>query len=320
MIAGDVQAEGAEMEKTVLPGMPGVRLDVFLAGAGLEISRSVAQKLIDDGLVDVSGIVRKANYRIRPGETVGVSIPVPEPVKTLPEDIPVEVLYEDSYIVVVNKPAGMVVHPASGNLTGTLVNALMHRCGTLSSIGGELRPGIVHRLDKDTSGVMVVAKEEKAHMALADAFKAHVLAREYVAVATGQFRDNEGTVTVSIGRHVTERKKISPITLNGKPAITHYRVLERFPGVTYIALRLKTGRTHQIRVHMAHIGHPLAGDRVYGGTSVMKVHGMKAGRQMLHARLLGFNHPITGEYMEFTTEPPEDMQRILRFLREKAER
>ncbi|HEX9859849.1 MAG TPA: RluA family pseudouridine synthase [Nitrospirota bacterium] len=306
------------LHRQTLSGIPGVRLDVFLADAGLDISRSQAQRLIDDGLVDVSGAARKANYRLRPGDTVGVVIPAPEPVMALPEDMPVKILYEDEYLVVVDKAAGMVVHPASGNYTGTLVNALLHHCGKLSSIGGELRPGVVHRLDKDTSGVIVLAKDEKAHMALADMFKAHILSREYVAVATGNLRDNEGTVTVSIGRHVTERKKMSPITFSGKEAITHYRVLERFGAATYVALRLKTGRTHQIRVHMAHIGHPLAGDRVYGGTPVAKVLGMKVGRQMLHAGLLGFNHPVTGEYMEFTSEPPEDMQRLLKYLREKA--
>lgn len=318
----NLQCAGHEpgMKHASLPGTPGVRLDVFLADSGLELSRSQAQRLVEEGMVRVSGMPRKSNYRLRPGDVVEVSVPAPEPVKAVPEDIPVEIIYEDEHIVVVNKRAGMVVHPASGNYTGTLVNALLFHCGSLSSLGGELRPGVVHRIDKDTSGVIVLAKDDASHAALAKLFKAHVLSREYVAVALGDLRDDEGTVTVSIGRHVTERKKMSPITLKGRQAITHYSVLERFGAATFIALRLKTGRTHQIRVHMAHIGHPLAGDRVYGGAGATKVLGMKAGRQMLHARLLGFEHPITGEYMEFTAEPPEDMQRLLRFLREKKGR
>lgn len=314
----DGEGRSKGLKGVLLPGIPGVRLDVFLAGAGLGLSRSQARRLLDEELVSVSGKARKANYRLREGDEVSVSIPAPEPVKAVPEDIPVDVIYEDEHVVVVNKRAGMVVHPASGNYTGTLVNALLHRCGRLSSLGGDLRPGVVHRIDKDTSGVIVLARDDVSHAALAKAFKAHVLNREYVAVALGDLRDGEGTVAVSIGRHVTERKKMSPITLKGRQAITHYTVLERFGAATYIALRLKTGRTHQIRVHMAHIGHPLAGDRVYGGSGAARVLGMKVGRQMLHARLLGFEHPVTGRYMEFTAPAPEDMERLLRFLREKS--
>lgn len=310
-----VRMSGPIEEYVFAPKAPGLRLDLCIAGQGLEISRSQAQKLIEDGLVEVSGVARKANYRIRPGETVRMLVPAPGPVKAAAQDIPVAILYEDEYIVVVDKPAGMVVHPASGNLDGTLVNALLHHCGKLSSVGGDMRPGVVHRIDKDTSGVIVLAKDDRAHMKLADAFKAHVLQREYIAVGTGVFRDPEGTVTVAIGRHVTERKKMSPVTFKGRSAITHYKVLEQFDEAAYIALRLKTGRTHQIRVHMAHIGHALAGDRVYGGSAVMKVRGMKVHRQMLHARLLGIDHPVTGEYMEFTSAPPEDMTRLLDYLR-----
>jgi len=311
---------GTGIKHAKLPATPGVRLDVFVADAGLGLSRSQAQRLIEDGLARVGGAPRKANYRLRPGDVVEVQVPEPEPLRAVPEDLPVDIIYEDEHIVVVNKRAGMVVHPAHGNFSGTLVNALLHHCGSLSSLGGDMRPGVVHRIDKDTSGVIVLAKDDASHAALAKAFKAHVLEREYVAVATGDLRDDEGTVTVSIGRHITERKKISPITLRGKEAITHYRVLERFGAATLIALRLKTGRTHQIRVHMAHIGHPLAGDRVYGGASASRVLGMKVERQMLHARLLGIDHPITGEHMEFTAEPPDDMQRLIRFLREKKGR
>ncbi|MBI5190147.1 MAG: RluA family pseudouridine synthase [Nitrospirae bacterium] len=307
---------GNVTEREFVPRATGQRLDLCLAEAGLGLTRSQAQRLIEDGLVKVSGSARKANYKLRPGDVVRAVIPEPEFIAVEAEDIPVEVMYEDDDILVVNKAAGMVVHPAAGNFTGTLVNALMFRCGRLSSTGGEHRPGIVHRLDKDTSGVMVVAKTDRAHTKLANTFKAHTNTREYVAVALGRLRDDEGTVAVSIGRHVSDRKKVSPVTFKGRVAITHYSVLERFADATFIALRLATGRTHQIRVHMAHIGHPLAGDAVYGGGRAGKVMGMKVGRQMLHARLLGFRHPVTGEYMEFAAEPPEDMMRVLEFLRQ----
>jgi len=303
------------------PDAGGQRLDVYLSGAaGLGLTRSRAQRLIDEGLVEVEGRSAKANYRLRPGDVIAVGIPEPEPVKAGPEDIPVEVMYEDDWLVVVDKPAGMVVHPASGNLKGTLVNALLHRCGHLSPVGGDMRPGVVHRLDKDTSGVIVLAKEEAAHHALAGLFKRHEARREYVAVAMGTFREPEGTVVLPIGRHISDRKKMSPVTLRGREAITHYRLLEDLGVASLIALRLKTGRTHQIRVHMAHIGHPLAGDATYGGNAVRKVAGMKVGRQMLHARLLGFTHPVTGEYMEFTSDPPQDMQRLIDYLRRRSAR
>lgn len=304
-------------ERDLLPETTGIRLDLYLAGAVRGLTRTQAQRLIDDGLVQVSGVARKANYRLRAGDVVKVMIPAPEPVKALPEDIPLDVIYEDQDIIVVDKPAGMVVHPAAGNFSGTLVNALLHRYGELSHVGGEYRPGIVHRLDKDTSGVMVVARSDEAHRELARAFKAHENVREYVAIAIGTFKENEGTVAVSIGRHVTDRKKMSPITFKGRTATTHFKVLEFFNGASFVALRLATGRTHQVRVHMAHIGHPLAGDKVYGGASAGKLLGMKVPRQMLHARLLGIKHPRTGEYMEFESAIPQDMQRVLDFLRRK---
>ncbi len=249
---------------------------------------------------------------------MGVVVPEPPPVLAIPEDIPIEVLYEDEDIVVINKPAGMVVHPAAGNFTGTLVNALLHRYGSLSSVGGSLRPGIVHRLDKDTSGVMVAARNDRAYYALASQFKSHENVREYAAIAVGTFKDVEGTVAVAIGRHVTDRKKMSPVTFQGRNALTHYRVLENFNGAAYLKLRLQTGRTHQVRVHMAHIGHPLAGDRVYGGAGAAKLMGMKIPRQMLHAALLGITHPSTGKYMQFEKEVPEDMANVLQFLRTKS--
>ena len=308
----------AQKPVSLLPAVTGMRLDVFLAGSGLGLTRSHARKLIDDGLVVILGRPRKANYRLRPGDVVDVTVPEPEEPQVIPEDIPTDVLYEDDDILVVNKPAGMVVHPAAGNYSGTLVNALLFRYGRLSSVGGQFRPGIVHRLDKDTSGVMVVARNDKAHHELARQFKAHKNIREYEAIAIGTFRDAEGTVAVAIGRHVTDRKKMSPVTFRGKNAVTHYRVIENFVGAAHVRLRLATGRTHQVRVHMAHIGHPLAGDRVYGGSGAGRLLGMHIPRQMLHAALLGITHPSTGEYMQFEKEAPEDMARVLEFLRVKA--
>ena len=303
---------------SLTPAVTGMRLDVFLAGTALGLTRSHARKLIDDGLVIVSGKARKANYRLRPGDIIDVTVPEPEETQALPEDIPIDVLYEDDDLVVVNKPAGMVVHPAAGNFSGTLVNALLFRYGSLSSVGGRFRPGIVHRLDKDTSGVMVVARNDQAHHNLARQFKAHTNIREYEAIAIGTFKDAEGTVAVAIGRHVTDRKKMSPVTFRGKNAMTHYKVIENFAGAARVRLRLATGRTHQVRVHMAHIGHPLAGDRVYGGSGAAKLLGMHISRQMLHAALLGITHPSTGKYMQFEKEAPEDMKKALEFLRMRA--
>jgi len=304
-------------EVEIVPDSFGVRLDVYLADKGLGFTRNRVQGLIDEGLVSVSGVVRKPNYRLRPGDIIRLLVPAPEPAVAMPEDLPVAVLYEDSDLIVINKAVGMVVHPAAGNYSGTLVNALLHHCKDLSGVGGTLRPGVVHRLDKDTSGVMVVAKNDRAHVSLSDQFKAHTNVREYVAVAIGNLKDEEGTVAVSIGRHVTDRKRMSPVTFKGRSAVTHYKVVERLGAATYISLRLATGRTHQIRVHMAFIGHPLAGDRVYGGPSAARLLGMKVPRQMLHARLLGFKHPSTGIYVEFSADLPEDMERLLNFLRDK---
>ncbi|MGA2193272.1 MAG: RluA family pseudouridine synthase [Nitrospirota bacterium] len=305
-----------EREFPVLEGA-GIRLDVFLAGKP-GLTRNQAQRLITEGRVIVSGVKRKANYRLRPGESVKVALPALEPLATLPEDIPLDIIYYDDDVIVVNKPAGIVVHPASGNYSGTLVNGLLNRFGDLSHLGGDFRPGVVHRLDKDTSGVIVFARNDHAHRSLAAQFKAHTNVREYVAVAVGKFKDREGAVSVSIGRHITDRKKMSPVTLKGHSAMTRYRVISQFgPAAAFISLGLTTGRTHQIRVHMAHIGHPLAGDRVYGAAGAGTLLGMKVPRQMLHARLLGFIHPSTGAYAEFESDIPEDMKRLLEFLGRK---
>jgi 23S rRNA pseudouridine1911/1915/1917 synthase len=307
----------AVKELILKPDVTGMRLDIFVAGAKVDLTRSQAQRLIEAGLVLVGGLPRKANYKLRPGDEISLTVPEAEPPKALPQNIPLDILYEDAEVIVINKPPGLVVHPAAGNYDGTLVNALLYHCGKLSSIGGDFRPGIVHRIDKDTSGVIVAAKTDRAYTALAAGFKRHEHSREYLAVVVGNPKDTEATVSVSIGRHITDRKKMSAVTFKGRMATTHYKVLERYGAAALLSLRLATGRTHQIRVHMAHIGLPLAGDRTYGGPNAGKLLGMKVPRQMLHARMLGFRHPATGEYMEFTADIPPDMARLLDFLRNK---
>ena len=290
------------LELTVSAEQAGERLDKFLSESVEELSRSSLTKLIEDGKVTVGEKTVKKNYKVALGDCVTVLIDDPRPVDILPENIPLDVVYEDEHLLVVNKPKGMVVHPAPGNYSGTLVNALMYRCGDgLSGINGELRPGIVHRIDKNTSGLLAVAKSDIAHTGLSEQIKAHSFTREYLAICYGNLKEDERTVDAPIGRHKIDRKKMCVTPLNSKPAVTHISVLERYSGFTYIRCRLETGRTHQIRVHMAYIGHPLAGDDVYGPSKVItSLHG-----QCLHACKLGFIHPVTGEYLEFTAEPPE---------------
>lgn len=299
----------------------GVRLDAFLA-EDPALSRSAAARLIEDGAVLVNGRTERRSYLLREGDVVAVTLPEPVADEALPEDIPLSVVYEDEDIIVIDKPKGMVVHPAPGNLTGTLVNALLHHChGSLSGIGGVERPGIVHRIDKETSGLLVAAKNDAAHRALAAALEVHDVRREYRALVTGGFSTDEGTVDLPIGRHPVDRKRMAVLREGqgrSREAITHYRVLERFGGITYLALELETGRTHQIRVHMSHLSHPLLGDTVYGGgrTPFERRHAALLEGQCLHAAALTLPHPRTGEILRFESPLPEEFARLLTILRD----
>jgi len=292
----------------------GQRLDVFVVERFPELSRSHVQKLIEQGNVLVDGSVRKANYKLRGGEVVQVTVPQAEPISVEPEDIPLDILYEDKDIIVVNKARGMVVHPASGVYTGTLVNALLFHCQDLSGINGEIRPGIVHRLDKDTSGVMVCAKNDTAHLDLAEQIRTKTAHRTYWAIVHGNIKEEAGIIKGDIGRHPTDRKKMAIVRENGKPAVTHFKVLERFGEYTLVECQLETGRTHQIRVHMTSIGHPLVNDPKYGPkkTSPFAING-----QALHSLQLTLTHPVTKEEMTFTAPLPTDMEKILTGLRNK---
>ena len=293
----------------------GQRLDRVLSGREPEISRSYLQKLIRDGGVLVDGKPAKAGAKLSERAKIELLLPEPEEPEILPENLPLDILYEDSDVILINKPKGMVVHPSAGHYTGTLVNGLLYHCkGGLSGINGVLRPGIVHRIDKDTTGVLIACKNDRAHNALAEQLKAHTITRRYQAIVCGNLKEEEGTVDAPIGRHPVERKKMAVVRSGGKRAVTHYRVLERFGSYTYIECRLETGRTHQIRVHMASIGHPLLGDEVYGrGKNPFHLEG-----QTLHAMVLGFVHPSTGEYMEFEAPLPEYFEELLRKLRQGA--
>lgn len=290
----------------------GIRLDAFVSAA-CDISRSLAADIIDQGLVKINGKVAKKSAKLTVGNNVEVQMPDLAEPEALPQDIPLDIVYEDDDLLVVNKPKGMVVHPAPGNPDGTLVNALLFHCkGRLSGINGVLRPGIVHRIDKDTSGLLIVAKNDKAHNALAEQIKEHSFTREYRAVVYGNVKDDTGTVNVPIGRDPKNRQRMAVVYVNSKPAVTHYEVLKRFEGFTFMKFRLETGRTHQIRVHMASIGHPLAGDPVYGPKKVIT----ELCGQCLHAGLIGFVHPTTGEYMEFSSEIPQYFTSYLAKLKE----
>ena len=287
----------------------GRRLDVVVAGRVPALSRSRIAHLAAEGHVRVDGRPRKPAFRVRRGNAVEIAVPPPAPSGVLPEAIPLEIVLEDADLLVVNKPAGLAVHPAPGHPSGTLVNALLSAVRDLAGIGGELRPGIVHRLDKDTSGLLVVAKSDAAHRALAAQFKAHTAQRTYLAVVRGRVRRNEGTITAALGRHPVRRTRIAVVP-KGRHAVTHYTVLERFRDATLLACRLETGRTHQIRVHLAHAGHPLLGDPVYGRARAPEI-----ARQALHAARLEFTHPLTGRRVTCTAPLPDDMARLLARLR-----
>lgn len=290
----------------------GERIDALLARSLPELSRSAAQRLIEEGRVTLDGRPVKKNRKTEPGEEYEVELPEPALPKPVPEDIPLEVVYEDGDLIVVNKPRGLVVHPAPGHPDGTLVNALLYHCGaSLSGVGGQLRPGIVHRIDKDTSGLIIAAKNDFAHLALSAQLADRSLSRVYEAVARGEMREDSGTVDAPIGRSPTDRKRMAVTEKNSRPAVTHWEVLGRYRGYTHIRCRLETGRTHQIRVHMAHIGHPLLGDMVYGNLKKPE-RGLEG--QCLHARELKFIHPRTGERVVLTTQLPGYFVEILSSL------
>lgn len=288
----------------------GARADSFLASA-LSVTRSVVQRWLEQGCVTAdNGRTPTKSERLQAGTVLAVVPPDPIPCEAVPQDIPLDIVYEDADLLVVNKPKGMVVHPAAGNPDGTLVNALLAHCPQgLSGINGVMRPGIVHRIDKDTSGLLIVAKNDAAHQGLAAQIKEHSFSREYEAVIVGHLKQAEGTVEAPIGRHPVHRKKMAVTEKNSKHAVTHYRVLEEFPGYSHVQLRLETGRTHQIRVHMAYLGHPVAGDTVYGAAA----DGLQG--QCLHARHIGFLHPTTGEWLEFTSPLPDYFEAFLQRIR-----
>ena len=289
----------------------GVRLDAFLAAREeLSLTRSALQKLLEDGHVSVNGRPVKKNYRTRPGDEITLELPEPEPLDIQPENIPLDIRYEDEDVIVLNKPKGLVVHPAPGHWSGTLVNGLMYHCGDrLSGINGVLRPGIVHRIDMDTSGLLLVAKNDFAHQALADQLQDHTLSRVYEAVAVGSIREDAGTIDAPIGRHPTDRKRMTVTEQNSRPAVTHFEVIARYRGYTHLRLRLETGRTHQIRVHLAWRNHPVLGDGVYGRGRELGL-----GSQCLHARELRFLHPRTGEPVTVECELPAYFQDVLKKL------
>ena len=295
---------------TILCEEAGLRLDAFLAEAQLGLTRSALQKLMEAGAITVNGSPVRKNYKTRSGDLIEVTPPEPEPLELLPQDIPLDIRYEDEDVIVLNKPKGLVVHPAPGHWAGTLVNGLMYHCRDgLSGINGVLRPGIVHRIDMDTSGLLIVAKNDFAHQSLAAQLKDHTLSRVYEAIAVGSLREDRGTIDAPIGRHPVDRKKMAVTEKNSRRAVTHFQVLARYPGYTHLRLRLETGRTHQIRVHLAWKNHPIAGDCVYGRGKELGLNS-----QCLHARTLCFLHPRTGDPVTVTSELPEYFETVLKKL------
>ncbi len=317
------------MEKRVIQAeslpVEGARLDSFLAGQPGLGSRTRLQHLIEEGRVSLNGKIVKASSKVRPGDRIEVELPDPTPDQALPEDIPLTILYEDEHLIVLDKPAGMLSHPYPGRMSGTLVNALLFHCRDLAGIGGKIKPGIVHRLDKLTSGVMIAAKSDAAHQGLAKQFKDHTLTRAYLALVHGKVEKERGTIQSLIGRNPRHRLKMTGRVSRGKTAITHFQVKARYPGFTLLECRLETGRTHQIRVHLSEAGHPLLGDPLYGHgrqppsrLSPAQHSALKhLKRQALHAYLLGFIHPITGQRLEFSSEPPPDLKAVLKALRQE---
>lgn len=303
-----------EIVMEITPEMEGERIDKCISNYLESLSRSYIQKIIKDGKAYVNDAVVKANYKVKVDDKVQFEIPDCEEPDIPPQDIPLDILYEDKDILIVNKSKDMVVHPAPGHYEGTLVNAIMFHCkDELSGINGVLRPGIVHRIDKDTTGSIIICKNDEAHRKIAQQLKEHSITRKYRAIVYGRIMEEEGTVNAPIGRHPTDRKKMAINEKNGKPAVTHYKVLERFDKYTYIECQLETGRTHQIRVHMTSIGHPLLGDEVYGNAKCpFKLEG-----QTLHAMTIGFIHPTTGEYVEYEAPLPEYFEHLLQILRTK---
>ena len=293
----------------IIAAESGIRIDAWVSEQMPELTRSAAQRLLAEGMILVNGKAPKKNYKVNAGDTITVTIPEAAEVPLIPQNIPIDIVFEDEDVVVVNKPRGMVVHPAPGHPDGTLVNALLYHCGdTLSGVGGEKRPGIVHRIDKDTSGLLIVAKNDAAHLALSAQLSDRSLSRVYRAVVVGNLREDAGTVDAPIGRHPNDRKKMAVTHQNSRNAVTHWSVLERYRGYTHVRCKLETGRTHQIRVHMAHIGHPLLGDEVYGHAKLPEK-GLVG--QCLHAKELQFIHPRTGETVHLDTELPEYFKDVL---------
>jgi 23S rRNA pseudouridine1911/1915/1917 synthase len=299
-------------EFVVAPEEAGVRIDRYLSDQCQDISRSYLQKLLKEQSVLVEEKPVKSNYKVNAGDRISLTLPELREPEILPEEILLDIVYEDKDIILINKPKGMVVHPAAGHYSGTLVNGLMSHCRSeLSGINGVMRPGIVHRIDMDTTGVLIVCKNDMAHNSISEQLKEHSITRRYAAIVHGVLKEDEGTINAPIGRHPIDRKKMSINEKNGREAITHYRALERFKQFTYIECQLETGRTHQIRVHMASIGHPLLGDSVYGPAKCP----FRLNGQTLHAGVLGIIHPRTGEYMEFTAPLPDYFEELLRKLR-----
>ncbi|MEW5745296.1 MAG: RluA family pseudouridine synthase [Nitrospirota bacterium] len=316
----DEEGRGSRSSVTTIAASPedaSKRLDIF-AAEKTGITRSQIQILIQEGNVLVNERTASAGYRVQPGDEVAISVPEPEPAVLVPEPLPLTILFEDESLVVVDKPAGMVVYPSAGHAQGTLLNALAHHCKKLATIGGPLRPGVVHRLDKDTSGVMVVALDDSAYYDLIGQFKERRIARRYLALVYGSMREGSGEIALEIGRSASDRKKMSTKTRSGKEAVTRWKVLRRFGPATLIEAKLGTGRTHQIRVHFSAVGHPVLGDTTYGKKTAIEIKRQRIvfPRQMLHAATLGFTHPVTKEYLEFTSPLPEDMQERIRKLSE----